>query len=130
MTMYVSQLLVLKNVVADVLEGRQKGPIWKPNNSGDTSTDMKENNDHVNTVTLTHPANGKLKHVRITAVDNFQGEENDIILLSLVRSNKEHKIGFLNEENRICVALSRAKWGISFISLTYMSMLKEFNFTS
>ena len=33
---------------------------------------------------------GKLdKRVRITAVDNFQGEENDIILLSLVRSNEE-----------------------------------------
>ena len=27
--------------------------------------------------------------VRITAVDNFQGEENDIILLSLVRSNEQ-----------------------------------------
>nr|XP_039261973.1 NFX1-type zinc finger-containing protein 1-like [Styela clava] len=47
--------------------------------------------------------------VRVTAVDNFQGEENDIILLSLVRSNDEQKIGFLGVENRICVALSRAK---------------------
>jgi len=32
------------------------------------------------------------KRVRITAVDNFQGEENDIILLSLVRSNAEVRI--------------------------------------
>ena len=33
---------------------------------------------------------GKLdRRIRITAVDNFQGEENDIILLSLVRSNVE-----------------------------------------
>lgn len=46
--------------------------------------------------------------VKITPVDHFQGEENDIILLSLVRSNK---IGFVGEENRICVALSRAKMG-------------------
>ena len=57
--------------------------------------------------------------VRITAVDNFQGEENDIILLSLVRSNvkdecftKKNPIGFLGIENRVCVALSRAKKGL------------------
>ena len=49
--------------------------------------------------------------VRVCAVDNFQGEENDIILLSLVRSNEEGKIGFLQIENRVCVALSRAKKG-------------------
>ena len=49
--------------------------------------------------------------VRICAVDNFQGEENDIILLSLVRSNEEERIGFLKTANRVCVALSRAKKG-------------------
>ena len=49
--------------------------------------------------------------VRVTTVDNFQGEENDIILLSLVRSNDRGVIGFLKEDNRICVALSRAKHG-------------------
>ena len=49
--------------------------------------------------------------VRITAVDNFQGEENDIIILSLVRSNKKGNVGFLSIQNRICVALSRAKKG-------------------
>ena len=49
--------------------------------------------------------------VRVCSVDNFQGEENEIILLSLVRSNEEGKIGFLNIENRVCVALSRAKKG-------------------
>ena len=49
--------------------------------------------------------------IRISAVDNFQGEENDIILLSLVRSNTNGRVGFLSIENRICVALSRAKKG-------------------
>ena len=42
--------------------------------------------------------------------DNYQGEENDIILLSLVRSNNSNNtIGFLKIHNRICVALSRAR---------------------
>ena len=45
----------------------------------------------------------------MSSVDNFQGEENDIIILSLVRSNKENNIGFLKIANRVCVALSRAR---------------------
>ncbi|NXF09008.1 ZNFX1 protein, partial [Smithornis capensis] len=50
--------------------------------------------------------------VKIHVVDKYQGEENDIILLSLVRSNKEERAGFLQIPNRICVALSRAKKGL------------------
>lgn len=49
--------------------------------------------------------------MKITVVDNYQGEESDIILLSLVRSNEKGNVGFLKTENRICVALSRAKYG-------------------
>lgn len=45
-------------------------------------------------------------------VDSYQGEENDIVLLSLVRNNIENNIGFLNIQNRICVALSRARNGL------------------
>ena len=55
--------------------------------------------------------NEEFKGVRLTTVDNFQGEENDIILLSLVRSNKNEKAGFIKIVNRACVALSRAKKG-------------------
>ncbi|KAG8519603.1 NFX1-type zinc finger-containing protein 1 [Galemys pyrenaicus] len=50
--------------------------------------------------------------VRVHVVDKYQGEENDIIILSLVRSNQEGKMGFLQISNRICVALSRAKKGM------------------
>jgi len=55
----------------------------------------------------------KMKYdgIRVSVVDNYQGEENDIVILSLVRSNNEERIGFLKSENRICVALSRAKMG-------------------
>ena len=57
----------------------------------------------------------KFEGVRVTAVDNYQGEENDIVLLSLVRSNDDDKIGFVGIENRICVSLSRAKHGLFVI---------------
>ncbi|NXY18307.1 ZNFX1 protein, partial [Atrichornis clamosus] len=50
--------------------------------------------------------------VKVHVVDKYQGEENDIILLSLVRSNKEERPGFLQIPNRVCVALSRAKKGL------------------
>lgn len=52
-----------------------------------------------------------LQDVRVAVLDNYQGEESDIILLSLVRSNDQQKIGFLKTENRVCVALSRARNG-------------------
>ena len=61
--------------------------------------------------------------IRITAVDNFQGEESDIILLSLVRSNTKGKVGFLSIANRICVALSRAKKG--FYCFGNFTLLRE-----
>uniref|UniRef100_H2Y581 AAA+ ATPase domain-containing protein n=1 Tax=Ciona savignyi TaxID=51511 RepID=H2Y581_CIOSA len=54
----------------------------------------------------------ELEDVYVTVVDNYQGEENDIILLSLVRSNESGSIGFLEVHNRVCVALSRAKKGL------------------
>ena len=54
-------------------------------------------------------------NIQICVVDNFQGEENDIILLSLVRSNEEGKVGFLRTDNRVCVALSRARHGFYII---------------
>jgi superfamily I DNA and/or RNA helicase len=58
---------------------------------------------------LTRDLNGAGDQLRVSSVDNFQGEENDIILLSLVRSNANNDIGFLKLNNRICVALSRAR---------------------
>ena len=56
-----------------------------------------------------------LGKVRMATTDNYQGEENDIVILSLVRSNKEQKSGFVNIQNRVCVALSRAKHGLYVI---------------
>lgn len=52
-----------------------------------------------------------LPKARVAVLDSYQGEESDIILLSLVRSNNNHEIGFLLMPNRICVLLTRAKIG-------------------
>lgn len=50
-----------------------------------------------------------IENVQITPIDSYQGEENDIVLLSFVRSKT---IGFVRDANRVCVALSRAKQGL------------------
>ncbi|KAH0285979.1 hypothetical protein KCU62_g7088, partial [Aureobasidium sp. EXF-3399] len=47
--------------------------------------------------------------VRLATVDNFQGEEAEVVVISLVRSNDRHSCGFLRTSNRINVLLSRAK---------------------
>lgn len=51
------------------------------------------------------------QYVKVVTVDSYQGEENEIVLLSLVRSSERGNIGFVSVENRVCVALSRAKSG-------------------
>jgi len=49
------------------------------------------------------------KEVVISTIDSFQGQEKEIVILSLVRSNDESKIGFLADYRRMNVALTRAK---------------------
>jgi len=51
----------------------------------------------------------------VATVDSYQGLEANIVLLSLVRSNPNGNIGFLRLPNRVCVALSRARWGLYMI---------------
>jgi serine/threonine protein kinase len=46
--------------------------------------------------------------VKVGTVDSYQGKENRIVIVSLVRSNPEHHMGFVRTANRINVALSRA----------------------
>jgi superfamily I DNA and/or RNA helicase len=51
----------------------------------------------------------KLDELSVKTIDGFQGEERDVIYISLVRSNEKNEIGFLNDLRRMNVAITRAK---------------------
>ena len=53
--------------------------------------------------------------LKVATIDNYQGEQNDFVIFTAVRSNKANKVGFIKERNRRNVAVSRARCGFFII---------------
>lgn len=64
-------------------------------------------------------SSSRLKRVRhlftVNTVDGFQGQERDVIFISLVRANDKGQIGFLNDLRRMNVAMTRARMKLVII---------------
>jgi len=58
------------------------------------------------------------KNIRVDTIDSFQGQEADVVYLSLVRSNDRQEVGFLKDYRRMNVALTRAKRGLFIVGDT------------
>ena len=58
--------------------------------------------------------NGR-RRIVVHTIDFYQGDENEVVIVSLVRSNNSGQCGFLKELNRRCVSQSRAKCGLYFV---------------
>jgi serine/threonine protein kinase len=63
--------------------------------------------------------------IKVDTVDSYQGKENRLVIVSLVRSNPRAQIGFLEKENRINVALSRAMDRLIIVGATAMFRSSE-----
>ncbi|XDG09157.1 hypothetical protein ABKA04_008772 [Annulohypoxylon sp. FPYF3050] len=64
--------------------------------------------------------------IRLSTIDNYQGEESDIVVASLTRSNEEGDIGFMNAPERLNVLISRARNSLIMIgnANTFMNAKK------
>jgi superfamily I DNA and/or RNA helicase len=63
--------------------------------------------------------------VEVNSVDAAQGREADVVVFSVTRSNPSGKFGFLNEEARANVALSRGRLGLAIIGDSDFTSMKE-----
>nr|KAF6465511.1 immunoglobulin mu DNA binding protein 2 [Rousettus aegyptiacus] len=57
----------------------------------------------------------KLPELEIKSVDGFQGREKEAVVLSFVRSNRKGEVGFLAEDRRINVAVTRARRHVALV---------------
>jgi ATP-dependent RNA/DNA helicase IGHMBP2 len=67
-----------------------------------------------------------LHRITVNTVDSFQGQERDIIYISMTRSNSEGEIGFLSDIRRMNVAMTRAK--MKLIVIGDSATLAQFKF--
>ncbi|KAK2593467.1 hypothetical protein QQS21_008840 [Conoideocrella luteorostrata] len=123
LTPYTGQLQKLRAVMRNdfeiVLSDRDQDALDKDGFDGTTIGSKEGSSESPLNKTKGILAKKKLSELlRVATVDNFQGEEAKVVIVSLVRSNEARKVGFLRTTNRINVLLSRAQHGMYLIGNT------------
>ena len=118
LTPYTGQLSKLRTAMQNdfeiVLSDQDQEALEKEelNDQPNLTVDVSQERNSTTTVSTKKKLSELL---RIATIDNFQGEEAKIIIISLVRSNKPRQVGFLRTTNRINVFLSRAQNGMYLV---------------
>ena len=120
LTPYTGQLqkirAILRRDFEIVLSDRDQEALEKEGfNSVETNTESDVDREQVSTGSKPIQKRKMSELLRVATVDNFQGEEAKVVIVSLVRSNKQKKVGFLRTRNRINVLISRAQHGMYLI---------------
>lgn len=103
-TPYLGQRNMISEVLAkDDLINPERGAVQIEVDIDDITNDSKPVTIHV------------VLGIMIASIDAFQGREKNFLVMGCVRSNPEGKIGFLKDERRLNVALTRAKYGLVII---------------
>jgi len=106
----------MRNDFEVVLSERDKETLEKEGLAVDeASTEINQASLHADSEARPLQKKKMSELLRVATVDNFQGEEAKVVIVSLVRSNKVRKVGFLKTTNRINVLVSRAKHGMYLI---------------
>ncbi|MCJ1379502.1 hypothetical protein MMC17_002603 [Xylographa soralifera] len=107
LTPYVRQLQMIRNVLGtifDIVIGERDVEELEKEESSKLTTESMNTGTRLNNVPVVQKA-ALSQRLRIATVDNFQGEEADVVIISLVRSNEKRSCGFLRTTNRINVLL-------------------------
>ncbi|KAF2009446.1 P-loop containing nucleoside triphosphate hydrolase protein [Aaosphaeria arxii CBS 175.79] len=115
-TPYLGQLFLLRARLSSeyelVLDGKDEKLLKEMNKDQVNILNKLAGSNKANT----SPMKATLLHsLKAATVDNFQGEEAKVVIVSLVRNNRNRNCGFLRTPNRINVLLSRAKHGMYII---------------
>ncbi|CAG8773494.1 18808_t:CDS:2, partial [Racocetra fulgida] len=119
LTPYLGQLIKIRDALQKsfvvIIDERDDQLITNMEESMDAENEKNENTDSGQTTFTTASEKKLSQQVVLRTVDNFQGEEADIVIVSLVRNAgnvNRGNIGFLKSTNRSNVLLSRAKHGM------------------
>ncbi|XP_046849228.1 NFX1-type zinc finger-containing protein 1-like [Xenia sp. Carnegie-2017] len=102
---YKGQMKLLRKLIKDAMELCEIENITKAKRG---TVDKNLSNEDIR-------RNDRYNFIQVQTIDMYQGDENKYVIISLVRSNDENRIGFLEKMNRRCVAQSRAKCGMYFV---------------
>ena len=111
LTPYLGQLAAIRKAIKRLgkfqaaLGDLDEEELGKAEEKGTIDTDNDEKK---------HDAKGgsSVQEIRLATIDNYQGEESDVVIISLVRSNEEGNTGFVSQKERVNVLLSRAREGM------------------
>lgn len=95
--------LISSELVKDTLINPENKELYVEVDRDDIDNDTKPVTIHM------------VSDIMIASIDAFQGREKNFMVMSCVRSNAENKVGFLSDERRLNVALTRAKYGLVLV---------------